>query len=121
MGTCYTYLLFKDFYDVDEYDFEAVKKEYPVATLEAKWGQYLVIDLDKVNPNGERIQELQKYCDKAYYYTDNYPGYIEEVIFKPLPKDPVVEANQPEHRNKKYIDEAYSSWKDTFNATNSNN
>lgn len=126
MGTCYTYLLFDDFdwgYSnrTKNQTIKDIKKRFPYVDILAQWQDYIVVHLDKTSPYGDKIQQLQDYCSSARYYGDSAPYDIQELEFKPLPKDPVVEANQPENRNKKYIDEAYSSWKDTFNATNSNN
>lgn len=111
MGTCYTYLLHLEYYGTWDFDELKIKEDYPYATKLAQWDGWLVIDLDKISPYGDRIQNLQKYCDIAYYYPDTNSGDIQQVEFKSLPKDLVIEANKPENRNTKYIKEAFTEWK----------
>ena len=113
MGTCYTYLLFDDF-DWGYRDrtkkeiIERIKEELPVATIEAQWYKYIVVDLDKCSPWRDSTQKLSKYCDSAKYYTDSAPWELRDVEFK---KDPVEVANEPENRNAKHITEAFEDWK----------
>lgn len=128
MGTCYTYLLYDDF-DWRKDDFssgrqetiEKIKRELPrYATVEAHWPHWIVVDLDKNSPWGERVQKLKKYCDAAYYYPDTGGYELKKVEFKKTEEEIRQEANEPQNRNKTEIDRAYRDWLQRYQERNSN-
>lgn len=125
MGICYTYLLYDEmdwryysYLDNKEKIIEAIKEEFPAATILAQWPHYIVVDMDKNSPYGDNMQRLQKYCDRCYYYNDMASWEINTLQFKQLPEDKAIEDNKPENRNKAHIEQANKEWTDRYYENN---
>lgn len=115
MGTCYTYILYDDF-DWDYRDkpkqqiIEDLKVELPIAEILATWPHYIVVDMDKTWPLGDRAAKLSKYCDVAYCYPDSDQSNIQRVHFKETEEDKKIKELRPENRNAKFIKQANEEW-----------